>query len=173
MSIEKSETPSKILIANFTSPLSIGETLASLPEHITLAPPAAGRISIEDVRAEVGCATAEQVSFHTRTSGLELFGNNDTPVRLLEQTEPLQKLHTRIIDILNTLRLLYDATYTGPNYRPHVSAMRKEIGNREIFSVLSKDIDIAIAGLSIVTKRADGSWKVVDNAIFKEDISKR
>lgn len=104
------------------SPLDVGRAYESLPSHLTMMsrflsvlPPN----EIADiVRPLFAITSPVQLTF----GGLVRLGPKKLTVHLVENTDALKSLHSRLYDLLGTINVTYAyPQYVGDGYRPHVT----------------------------------------------------
>ena len=91
------------------------------PLHITLTPPATGKIIVENVLTEFQRIASNNEPFDIRPTGMVDFGTRESPFPVLqfERTPQIVKIHNELITALQKLDLLVDTTWIGEKYNPH------------------------------------------------------
>jgi len=135
------------------------------PLHMTLLPPFIYDGHLNEVCDELDAIAVNTNRFSVRTNGDALFGpNEDIPVELIEPSEYLSELHTRLASLVTKLGLAYEhPSLSEDGYRFHITTQR---GQRT-----PADAEIQINGFSLVDKQANnktGVKKVVKSFDFVE-----
>lgn len=154
----------KFFPAFFVEIVNDGDEFASgeLPLHMTLFPPIQQEYD-PSYAVEMRRVLNPLVPFDVAVGENDRFGKlrlfrprRPDPVKLIEPSERLQKVHNGIVFTLGTL--LHDPSYRQP-YRPHVSVKN--------FDQVESGSIIHVGGFSIVEKRIGQSWVVRDKVGFR------
>lgn len=118
------------------------------PLHITLTPPATGKIIVENVLGEFQRVASNNEPFDIRPTCMVDFGTRESPFPVLqfERTPQIVKIHNELVAALQKLDLLVDTTWTGEKYNPHSTPLE---------SVKFKDELLIFDRISAVERRDD------------------
>lgn len=139
------EFTQKYVIAQFITPVSIGDEFASSqwPLHVTIA----GVFMIDwdqnTVRVELRELLNSQNKFSVTVGENALFGpNEDIHVKLLKQNDELKQLHLQVVKFLQDNGAIFNnPEYQNEGFRPHIT-LKKDVQLHESDKVLFNELAI-------------------------------
>jgi 2'-5' RNA ligase superfamily len=103
-------------------PLTVGKVYNPLPSHLTLMSRFRSELLPDELAAVVEPLFGQNPPIKLRFDKSAGLGPKKTPVHLIEHTEELRELHTKLRNLLDTVSVTYEyPQFVGDNHKPHIS----------------------------------------------------
>jgi hypothetical protein len=119
----------KLMVVSTLDRVTVGDSFDSLPPHLTVFPPfEIDELNVSEFLNDIRDITLENPAAHPEGGSRVLFGADETiPARRLDQPTAgfnvIQhfNIHAAAFRSVNELGGVYDPSYVGLNYAPHIS----------------------------------------------------
>ena len=103
-------------------PLTVGKVYNPLPSHLTLMSRFRSELLPDELAAVVEPLFGQNPPIKLRFGKSADLGPKKTLVHLIEHTEELRELHTKLRNLLDTVGVAYEyPQFVGDNHKPHIS----------------------------------------------------
>ena len=115
-----SKASKEFVITAMLEPIEVGTQFTMWPLHITLLP-WFNAPNIEIVQKNLEAIVKSRKSFQVTVGDIAYFGQRKLPVKLIQNTSELQRLHNDLVLMTSKNKWELPGRYVGDYFKPHVT----------------------------------------------------